>query len=143
MRKVEELGESLEGKLSQCDLAEFEHENFGANFKFGLFRQLTIYVDKYASVVRETLAALEDIMEQEKGIVMPAMESFDPQSVFFLSYAQSLCSHETDFQRDIDRTSGSVLLNRQKLQGTLSQVPEFYHFYFCGHDSSLSCGKII
>ena len=94
------------------------------------------------AALRETLAALEDIMEQEKGIVMPAMESFDPQSVFFLSYAQSLCSHETDFQRDIDRTSSSVLLNRQKLEGTLSQVSEFYHFYFCSHDSSLSCGKI-
>jgi hypothetical protein len=86
---------------------------------------------------------LEDILELEKGILLPAMETFDPQSVFFLSYAQSLCSHEADFQRDIDRTAGHSLLNRQRLEGALSQLPEFYHFYFCSYDSSLNCGKIV
>ena len=46
MLKVEELGASLEGKLTRLDLAEFEHEYFGANYKLGLFRQLTVYIDK-------------------------------------------------------------------------------------------------
>lgn len=95
------------------------------------------------AALKEALLTLEDILELEKGILLPAMETFDPQSVFFLSYAQSLCAHETDFQRDIDRTSGSSLLNRIKLEGALSQLPEFYHFYFCSYDSSLNCGKIV
>ena len=95
------------------------------------------------AALREALLTLEDILELEKGILLPAMETFDPQSVFFLSYAQSLCSHETDFQRDIDRTAGHSLLNRQRLEGALSQLPEFYHFYFCSYDSSLNCGKIV
>ena len=46
MQKVEELGDSLEGKLTRLDLADFEHEYFGDNYKLGLFRQLTAYVDK-------------------------------------------------------------------------------------------------
>ena len=46
MQKVEELGDSLEGKLTRLDLADFEHEYFGDNYKLGLFRQLTVYVDK-------------------------------------------------------------------------------------------------
>ena len=58
MKKVEEIGASLEGKLTQQDLAEFEHEYFGANFKFGLFRQLTIYVDKYL-IVGDASTAVE------------------------------------------------------------------------------------
>ena len=95
------------------------------------------------AALRESLLTLEDILELEKGIILPAMETYDPQSVFFLSYAQSLCSQDTDPQRDIDRTSSSALLNRQKLEGALSQLPEFHHFYFCSHDSSTSCGRII
>jgi hypothetical protein len=50
MARVKELNASLEGKLSRVDLAEFENENFGSNYKFGLFRQLTVYVDKYLNV---------------------------------------------------------------------------------------------
>ena len=95
------------------------------------------------AALREALLTLQDILELEKGIVLPAMETYDPQSVFFLSYAQSLCAHETDFRRDIDRTSGSSLINRLKLEGSLSQLPEFYHYFFCSYDSSLNCGKIV
>ena len=56
MKKVSELGKSQE--LSPCALAEFEHENlnFGENLKYGLFRQLTIYVDKFVLVGDESTA---------------------------------------------------------------------------------------
>ena len=51
-----ELGKSQE--LSPCALAEFEHENlnFGENLKYGLFRQLTVYVDKFVLVGDESTA---------------------------------------------------------------------------------------
>ncbi len=105
-------------------------------------KHASLFCESFNDTKKKSFTALKN-QELEKGIILPAMETFDPQSVFFLSYAQSLCSHETDLQRDIDRTSSSALINRQKLEGALSQLPEFHHFYFCSHDASLSCGKII
>ena len=35
------------------------------------------------AALREALLTLQDILELEKGIVLPAMETYDPQSVFF------------------------------------------------------------
>jgi len=97
----------------------------------------------HVAALQESLLTLEDILESEKGIVLPAMETFDPQSVFFLSYAQSLCSHYSEMQEDIDKTSGTSLLNQQKLLGVLTQLSEFRHFFFCRFDSSLNCGKVL
>jgi hypothetical protein len=97
----------------------------------------------HVAALQESLLTLEDILDSEKGILLPAMETFDPQSVFFLSYAQSLCSHSTDMQQDIDKTSGTSLLNQQKLLGVLSQLNEFHHFFYCRYDSSMSCGKVL
>lgn len=95
------------------------------------------------AAVRQAYVTLEDILELERGILLPAMETMDPQSVFFLAYAQTLCSVETKRQRDIDRTTNNALLAREKLQGVLSQMAEFHHFYYCSYDDDQSCGKII
>ncbi len=57
MTKVSESGASLEGKLTPEDLAEFEHENFPDDFKYGLFRRLTVYVDKFVLVGDDSTGA--------------------------------------------------------------------------------------
>ena len=57
MSKVSESGASLEGKLTPGDLAEFEHEHFPDNFKYGLFRRLTVYVDKFVLVGDDSTGA--------------------------------------------------------------------------------------
>ena len=93
--------------------------------------------------LRQAYITLEDILELEKGIVLPAMETFDPQAIFFLSFAQSLCTQRTVQQNDIDRTSNNKLLERQLLNGALTQFPEFHHYYYCSYDENLSCGRII
>ena len=83
------------------------------------------------SALKQTFVSLEDMLELEKGVLLPAMETSDPQSVFFLSYAQSLCSKRTIQQRDMDRTVGKSLLDEESLKGVLSQMPQFRHYYFC------------
>ena len=95
------------------------------------------------AALRQAYVTLEDILELEKGIVLPAMETFDPQAIFFLSFAQSLCTQRTEQQNDIDRTSSNKLLEKQLLIGALTQFPEFHHYYYCGYDDELSCGRII
>ena len=95
------------------------------------------------AALRQAYVTLEDILELEKGIVLPAMETFDPQAIFFLSFAQSLCTQRTEQQNDIDRTSSNKLLEKQLLIGALSQFPEFHHYYYCGYNEDLSCGTII
>ncbi|CAB4070053.1 ECE [Lepeophtheirus salmonis] len=87
--------------------------------------------------LQQSLFALEDILSVEKGLILPALEMLDPQSLFFLAYGQSLCASRTFKRRDIDRTSGHSLLNQEKLKGALLHLNEFSHFYFCG-DNSLS-----
>jgi predicted metalloendopeptidase len=102
------------------------------------------------SAVRQTVITLEDMLELETGQLLPAMETQDPQSLFFLSYAQSLCSKRTFKQRDIDRTTShgwdhrDELLDEERLEGTLSQLPQFRHFFFCTSLSEeTNCGNIV
>ena len=100
------------------------------------------------AALRQAFVTLEDMLEMEKGSVLPAMETSDPQSLFFLTYAQSTCSSRTFKRRDVDRTSGwpeDRLLDQENLRSSLAQMPEFAHFFFCGGSdtSELSCGNII
>ena len=102
------------------------------------------------AAVRQTLLTLDDMLEMEAGRLLPAMEAAqDPQSLFFLAYAQSLCSKRTFKRRDIDRTTSQSryrdeLLEEERLEGTLSQIPEFRHYFFCSSSSdSTQCGSIV
>ena len=97
------------------------------------------------SALQQAYVTLEDILEMEDGVILPAMETYDPQALFYLSYAQSLCVQRTIKQRDIDRTVGQRLLSEERLKATLSQMPSFAHFYFCsdsGHSESQCKGAI-
>ena len=101
------------------------------------------------AAARQALLTLEDMLEMETGRLLPAMEARDPQSLFFLAHAQSLCAKRTFKRRDMDRTtSGSYhrdeLLEEERLEGTLSQIPEFRHYFFCSSLSeSTQCGSVV
>ena len=95
------------------------------------------------AALKQAYVTLEDILELERGIILPAMETFDPQAIFFLTFAQSLCTQRTEKQADIDRTSSNKLLEKQLLKGALTQFPEFHHYYYCSYDDNLNCGRII
>ena len=86
-----------------------------------------------------TLAAVEEIISSDGATLLPALETLDPQAVFFLQYAQSLCSLMTLQQRDLDRASHQQLLAREKLSAVLSQFVQFKHFYFCSEESDNLC----
>lgn len=91
----------------------------------------------------QAYVTLEDILELERGILLPAMETMDPQAVFFLSYAQTLCSASTENASDILRTANNQLSSRATLMGALSQVYQFQHFYHCPYDEEQSCGRLL
>ena len=95
------------------------------------------------AAVWQAFVTLEDILELERGILLPAMETMDPQAVFFLAYGQTLCSTATDKASDIERTADNKLPNKASLLGTLSQVYEFQRFYHCPYDEEQSCGRIV
>ena len=119
-----------------------KYEQVIANDRASILRGKTQSTMAVAAL-RQAYVTLEDILELEKGIVLPAMETFDPQALFFLSFAQSLCTQRTEQQHDIDETSSNKLLEKQLLIGALTQFPEFHHYYYCGYDDNLSCGNII
>ena len=84
-------------------------------------------------------SASEEIFAQDGAILLPALETLDPQAVFFLQHAQSLCSSLTLQQRDLDRAVHSHLLGAEKLRGELSQFAQFQHFNFCPEESQYTC----
>lgn len=89
------------------------------------------------------LTATEEIFNQDGAILLPALETLDPQAVFFLQHAQSLCSSMTLQQRDLDRAVQSSLLGAEKLRGELSQAAPFRHFYFCSDESQYICPTVM
>lgn len=102
-------------------------------------------IDSAVSVagVDAALSALTESLSLEGGMLLPAMETLDPQAVFFLQYAQSHCSVSSLQQRDLDRTVVHQLLGREKLKGVLSQFVEFKHFYFCSEESEFLCDSVL
>ena len=84
-------------------------------------------------------AAMEEIVSNDGATLLPALETLDPQAVFFLQYSQSMCSMMTLQQRDLDRASYQQLLAREKLRAVLSQFVQFKHYYFCEEESDNIC----
>ena len=87
--------------------------------------------------------ALEEMFDQEGAVLLPALETLDPQAVFFLQHAQSLCSSQTLQQRDFDRAVHNSLLGPEKLRGELSQFAQFRHFFFCPEESQHACETVM
>ena len=87
--------------------------------------------------------ALEEMFDQEGAVLLPALETLDPQAVFFLQHAQSLCSSQTLQQRDFDRAVHNSLLGPEKLRGELSQFAQFRHFFFCSDESQYTCDTVM
>ena len=87
------------------------------------------------SALRQTLATLQDMLEVERGKVLPALEERDPPALFFLAHAQSRCEQKSFRRRDVARTAGQDLLGRELLLAQLSEVPQFGHYFFCPEES--------
>lgn len=92
--------------------------------------------------VRAAYAALTESLEAEGAVLLPALETLDPQAVFFLQYAQTHCAVSSLQQRDLDRTLNNQLLGREKLKGVFSELPEFRHFYYCTESSDEVCPSL-
>ena len=88
-------------------------------------------------------AALTEALLVEGAQLLPALETLDPQAVFFLQYSQTMCSLSSLQQRDLDRTLNHQLLGREKLKGVLSEFSEFRHFFFCSESSEEGCGPAL
>ena len=75
-------------------------------------------IDSAVSVagVDAAFSALTESLSLEGGMLLPAMETLDPQLVFFLQYAQSHCSVSSLQQRDLDQSVNHQLLGRDKLK---------------------------
>ena len=87
--------------------------------------------------------AVEEMFGQEGAVLLPALETLDPQAVFFLQHAQSLCASQTLQQRDYDRAVHNSLLGPERLRGELSQVDQFRHFFFCSDQSQVACETVM
>ena len=62
-------------------------------------------------------SSFSEMTEDSGGSILPGLQQFDPPSLFFLSYTQSLCSTRTLQQRGLDRTLQEGLLEKERLRG--------------------------
>lgn len=89
-------------------------------------------------------AALGESLRAEGAHLLPALETLDPQAVFFLQYSQTMCAMRTLQQRDLDRTLRHELLGREKLKGVLAELPEFRHYFYCASgDEENTCSPVL
>ncbi|XP_049808638.1 endothelin-converting enzyme homolog [Schistocerca nitens] len=88
------------------------------------------------SAVRSAFKALTEITSKDPHIHQPALEDYESEQLFFVSYAQSTCSHSTIQQMDIDNTVSRRLNSSQLIPVVLKQLPEFSAVFCCPKEST-------
>ncbi|CAG2053435.1 unnamed protein product, partial [Timema podura] len=88
------------------------------------------------SALKQAYNALVQAVNRLPHTHQPALEQLENDALFFLSYAQSLCSVSTVQQQDIDTSLSSKLEGSKLLRISLQQVPAFSDAYGCSADSS-------
>nr|CAD7396102.1 unnamed protein product [Timema poppensis] len=88
------------------------------------------------SALKQAYNALVQAVNRLPHTHQPALEQLENDALFFLSYAQSLCSVSTIQQQDIDTSLSSKLEGSKLLRISLQQVPGFSDAYGCPADSS-------
>lgn len=91
---------------------------------------------QWIASVQQAFEAFVRVEESMKHTHQPAMESMEPKELFFLNFAQSLCTKRSPEQEDLDEVTGSSLSNESVLQVVISQLKEFSEAYYCSGDSS-------
>ncbi|XP_054286283.1 endothelin-converting enzyme 2-like [Macrosteles quadrilineatus] len=61
----------------------------------------------------------------------PALESYDDGHLFFITFAQSVCSVTSPEQKDLDETVDNILDDKSMLSVVLSQVKDFAKLFSC------------
>lgn len=88
------------------------------------------------SAVRSAFHALTEITSKDSHVHQPALEDYESEQLFFVSYAQSMCSHSTIQQMDIDDTVSRRLNSSQLIPVVLKQLPEFSAVFCCPKEST-------
>lgn len=88
----------------------------------------------------ETFVRVEESLQHTH---QPAMENMEPKELFFLNFAQSLCTKRSSEQVDLDGVTSSSLSSESLLQVVISQLKEFSDVYGCVGDSSPLHGHLL
>ncbi|XP_046679024.1 endothelin-converting enzyme 1-like [Homalodisca vitripennis] len=83
------------------------------------------------SGINIALRTLQNQLKYTPHTHQPALENFEDGHLFFITFAQSVCSIKSPQQRDLDSTLDTSLSDKSLLSVVLSQVKEFSRLFSC------------
>lgn len=89
------------------------------------------------SGVRQAFKALEKHLSLYPHIHQPALETYENQNIFFITYAQAICSLKTEQQKEMDLDLETYLDDTSLLATVLSQLKEFTNTFGCSSSDLL------
>ncbi|PSN48713.1 hypothetical protein C0J52_08789 [Blattella germanica] len=94
------------------------------------------------SAVRQAHLAMKQALSELPHTHQPAMETLESDAIFFLTYAQTICSVSTLEKKDQDQTIGFQLKGSKLLRTSLKQVKLFTEAFSCQRESSYFASNI-
>lgn len=91
---------------------------------------------QWIASVQQAYEAFVRVEETVQHTHQPAMENIEPRELFFLNFAQSLCTKRSPEQADLDEVISPSLSSESLLQVVISQLQEFSDVFKCDGDSS-------
>ncbi|EFX68571.1 hypothetical protein DAPPUDRAFT_228911 [Daphnia pulex] len=92
--------------------------------------------------VRQALKVVTNPSMEQRRTEYKALEFLTHPQLFFVAYAQSMCSHTTAKHRDMERSTTFRLGDEEMLRATMLQMPEFTEAFMCNSSSLLHHGKV-
>ncbi|XP_065579114.1 endothelin-converting enzyme 1-like isoform X2 [Artemia franciscana] len=131
---------SSQGKCLLIDTPDKEEE---AEF----MERTTLSTMVELAATRQAFKALRKLISEQPHRQYIALEDLDSGQIFFTSYAQSLCSINSEQYSEWVHTVSLELEERQRLSAILGQLPEFSQTFHCFENSThypkRSCGRVL
>uniref|UniRef100_A0A1B6L0T8 Endothelin-converting enzyme 1 n=1 Tax=Graphocephala atropunctata TaxID=36148 RepID=A0A1B6L0T8_9HEMI len=83
------------------------------------------------SGINIALRALQNQLKYFPHTHQPALENFEDGHLFFITFAQSVCSVKSPQQKDLDDTLDTSLSDKSLLSVVLSQIKDFSRLFSC------------
>ncbi|CAH0384451.1 unnamed protein product [Bemisia tabaci] len=87
------------------------------------------------SALDQAFKALKFELSKSTRMYQPAMESYNSEALFFITYAQSMCTVKTTERKNLDHTLDTSLEDSQLLEVALGQVKDFSSTFGCDSES--------
>lgn len=121
-------------------LNDFYVENAIGDVQIANRTSLSTFIN--ISAVKQALKALKKVSRTAEHIHQPGLEDYENDSLFYITYGQTLCVAQTTQQADRENTTSNSLNNRNILKTVTFQLKSFAESFQCSAPSKI-CKHIL